>query len=99
MNTGVRSTPSFANAPYAAVSDSSVTSPDPSASDGTLGGVPTFSFCAYDTAVEMPSVFSSCTAARLLEIFSADLIVIDEALEWPSSGTQAPCGVAIGELR
>ena len=38
--------PSLANAPYAAVSDASVTSLAPSASDGTLGGVPTFSFCA-----------------------------------------------------
>jgi len=39
------------------------------------------------------------TAARLLDIRSADLIVIELALECSSSGTHAPCGVSVGELR
>src|SRR5262249_8812152 len=99
MNTGVCTIPWPANAPYADVSESSVTSPVPSASDGTLGGVPTFSFSAYETAVGMPTVDRSCTAARLLEIFSADRIVISLAVEWPSSGIHAPWAVAIGASR
>src|SRR5258707_13932133 len=68
IRTGVRSVPSFAKAPYAAVSDSRVTSPAPSARDGTLGGVPTLSFWAYDTAAGVPIVFSLFTPARMLDL-------------------------------
>src|SRR4051812_25547519 len=47
----------------------------------------------------MPIVLSICTAARLLDIFSAARIVIELALECSSSGIQLPCSVRIGELR
>jgi hypothetical protein len=46
MSVGVRTIPASANAPYAAVSERSVTSLAPSASEGTLGGLGTFSFSA-----------------------------------------------------
>ena len=99
IRTGECSIPALANAPYAEVSDNSVTSPAPSARDGTLGGVPTFNFCAYDNALGMPIVFSICTAARLLDMRNADRIVMDPALECSSSGTHWPAGVSVGVFR
>src|SRR3990170_6453637 len=77
----------------------SVTSLAPSARDGTLGGVPTFSFCAYDTAFLMPTVFSIWTAARLLDVRSAVRIVISSAVECSSSGIHPPWGVSMGSFR
>ena len=91
--------PPLANAAYAAVIDDSVTSPDPSASDGTLGTEPTPSRFAYCTVTGMPTSSSIRTAARLLDVFSAALIVIDEPSLCSSSGTHAPCSVMIGSSR
>src|SRR5688500_6901784 len=99
MSTGVRTMPLPANAPYAAVSDINVTSLAPSASEGTLGGVPMFSFCANVTALGMPMLLRTWTAARLLDMRSADRIVIELAVECSSSGTHAPWGVSVGEFR
>ena len=46
--------------------------------------------------MSMPTVFSIWTAARLLDVFSAVLIVISVALECSSSGTHLPWSVSIG---
>jgi hypothetical protein len=64
-----------------------------------LGGVPTFILRAASTALGMPTVFSSCTAARLLDVRSAVRSVICAASLCSSSGTQLPCDVRIGSLR
>jgi len=61
---------------YAAVIDISVTSPDPSASEGTSGSPPTPSRSAYRTAVGIPICCSICTAARLLDVLSAARMVM-----------------------
>src|SRR5262249_59596129 len=88
-----------AKAAYAAVIDWSVTSPDPSASDGTAGTSPIPIDFAYSTVLRMPTSWSSRTAARLLEVRSAVRGVIDVAEECSSSGTYAPCTVATGSSR
>ncbi len=94
----MRTIPPSAKAPYAAVSAASVTSLAPSASDGTLGGLPTLSFSAYPTAFGIPTDASICTAARLLDVRSAERIVISSPVEWSSSGSQAPLTVRIGSF-
>ena len=83
--------PSLAKVENADVIDSSVTSPDPSASDGTLGTEPTPIRCAYSTVTGMPTSSSIRTAARLLDVRSAVRIVIDGLSRCSSSGTHAPC--------
>ena len=85
--------------PNAAVIETSVTSPDPSASDGTLGTEPTPSRFAYVTVAGMPTSCSIRTAARLLDVRSAARMVIVSAVECPSSGTHAPSTVIVGSLR
>src|SRR3954466_3337797 len=99
MGVGEGTRPWFANAAYAAVIYCSVTSPDPSASDGTLGTSPTPIVFAYWTARGMPTCCSSCTAARLLDVRRAVRRVIDGAEECSSSGVHAPWAVAIGSSR
>ncbi len=47
----------------------------------------------------MPIVFSSWTAARLLEVRSAVRSVMAGSVECSSSGTQSPCGVSVGSFR
>jgi hypothetical protein len=47
----------------------------------------------------MPMLFRSWTAARLLDVRKAVRNVIELAEECSSSGTQPPCGVAIGASR
>ena len=88
--------PSLAKVENAEVIDSSVTSPDPSASDGTLGTEPTPINFAYSTVTGMPTSSSIRTAARLLDVRSAVRIVIDGLSRCSSSGTHAPCSVMIG---
>ena len=89
---------SLANVENAEVIDSSVTSPDPSASDGTLGTEPTPINCAYCTVTGMPTSSSIRTAARLLDVRSAVRIVIDGLSRCSSSGTHAPWSVMIGSI-
>ena len=98
INAGVCTMPRSANAPYAAVSDSNVTSLAPSASDGTLGGVPTLSFFAYATAFGMPIELRVWTAARLLDVRNAARIVIAPPDWCLSSGAQGPLSVGIGSF-
>ena len=98
MSTGWRTIPSLANAPEAAVIEMRVTSPAPSASDGTLGGVPTFSLLRVAHRVRDADGAEHRTAARLLDVRSAVRSVIESALECSSSGTAAACGVAIGSF-
>ena len=72
MRCGATAVPSLANTPYADVSSINVTSPVPSASDGTFGiGDAIPRRCARYVVELMPTCCSSCAAARLLEIFSA----------------------------
>jgi hypothetical protein len=87
MSVGVGTIPAFANAPNAAAIDIRVTSPDPSANDGTLGTDPTPNRWAYPTVGGMPTSCSIRTAARLLDVLNAVRIVIDDRSECPSSGT------------
>ena len=75
-----------------------MTSLAPSASEGTLGGVPTFSRCAYDTTFGMPTVVSIWTAARLLDIRSAERIVIASAFGVLVLGHPLPPGVSIASV-
>src|SRR6185503_9403116 len=96
---GCGTRPWLTNAAYAAVIDCNVTSPDPSASDGTFGTSPTPMLFAYWTVRAMPTSWSRRTAALLLDVRSPVRSVIDEAEECPSSGMYAPCSVAIGSSR
>ena len=89
IKVGSTSVPSFAKAPYADTSESIVTSPDPSASDGTCGmpGMPNRS--AYSAVAGMPTSSIIRTAARLLDTRSASRIVNVSSSTWPSCGY--PC--------
>jgi hypothetical protein len=89
----------LANAAYAAVIACSVTSPEPSARDGTLGTSPTPMVFAYCTVRPMPTSWSRRTAARLLDMRKAARRLIDAAPECSSSGVHAPWSVAIGSFR
>ena len=60
--------------------------------------MPTLSFSAYPTAFGMPTVASICTAARLLDVRSAERIVISSPVECSSSGSHAPWTVRTGSL-
>ena len=91
ISIGVGTRPWLANAAYAAVIDCSVTSPEPSASDGTLGTSPTPIVFAYCTVRGMPTCWSSRTAARLLDVRRPVRRLIDVADECSSSGVHAPC--------
>src|SRR5258706_13942943 len=99
MSSGCGTFPRLANAAYAAVIACSVTSPDPSANDGTLGTSPTPRFFAYCTVRAIPTSCSSRTAARLLDVLRAVRSVIESAALCSSSGDQPPRAVAIGSLR
>jgi hypothetical protein len=96
---GVRSRPPSANAPKAAVIDCNVTSPDPSASDGTRGTDSMPIRCANCTAAGIPTVSSMRTAARLLDVLSAARMVMDDPSWCPSSGTHSPSSVMTGSSR
>jgi hypothetical protein len=76
-----------------------VTSPDPRASDGTLGTDATPRRLAIATVFGMPTSCSSRAAARLLEVLSAERSVNSGVSRCSSSGIQSPCSVAIGSSR
>ena len=69
------------------MSDCSVTSPAPSAIDGTAGILPSARSWAVFTVSGMPTARSSWTAARLLDVRSAVRSVMLSAPECSSSGT------------
>ncbi len=68
--------PALANAAYAAVMAISVTSPEPSASEGTPGTDSMPKRSAVRRAVGMPMSINIPTAAELLDNRSAVLIVM-----------------------
>src|SRR5262249_16124233 len=100
---GLGTEPWLTKAAYAAVIAWSVTSPDPSASDGTLGTSPTPMSFAYCTVRLMPTPCREPTAARLLDRVSRVRRGVGRENEDPdecsSCGVQAPCRVAIGSSR
>jgi hypothetical protein len=73
---------------YAEVIDINVTSPEPSARDGTLG-TPDAHLLRVVDGLRESTVWSICTAARLPDVLSAVRIVITDAVECSSSDPRA----------
>src|SRR6516164_9594061 len=94
MRIGRGTRPWLANPAYAAVIYCSVTSPEPSAREGTLGRSPMPISLAFRTVVGMPTSCRSFTATRLLDVrspvrrlFAAGTVQVEH-----TCGSEAPAG-------